>query len=129
VSAISPTARYTSGGSTITPVNMNSGSSASSATIRFGALVTTAVPASGAIVDEATLRSVITVVGDVYHFDFGGYSHGNQALVTTGTAVTKIQWCHPPVVLEPGACFTLEIYAASQNAASSFLISLGYVER
>jgi hypothetical protein len=129
VSAISPTARYTSGGSTITPINVNAGGSATSAIVRFGACVTTAVPAAGAILDDATLRSVITVAGDVYHFDFGGYGHAINPLVTTGTAVVKLQHPHPAVVLEPGACFTLQIYAASQSAASSFLFTLGFVER
>ena len=131
ISATSPTARYTSGGSTITPVSTNLGAGvASSAVVRFGALVTTAVPAAGAVVGGGKLRNgVITVVGDQYTFDFGGYQCDMPTLILNGTAQGFVTIRHAPVVLDPGHCFTLEVYAASQSAASSFEFQLGYIER
>src|SRR5207302_4121690 len=66
--------RYSSGGSTITPVNPNPNSSrnVSVALVYFGAIVPTALPSANArLVANGTLDSAIPVVGDQYLLRFG----------------------------------------------------------
>jgi hypothetical protein len=123
--------RYTSGGSTITPVNCNQDSgTTTNAAVRFGALVTTAASSAKRTVGGGALRlGVIKVIGDIYQFDFGGYRQDLPPTVTSGTAQIFFPWRHAPVVLGPGQCFGLEVFAASQSVAASFEFELGYFER
>jgi hypothetical protein len=72
---------------------------------------------------------VIKVIGDIYQFDFGGYRQDLPPTVTSGTAQIFFPWRHAPVVLGPGQCFGLEVFAASQSVAAAFEFELGYFER
>lgn len=130
VSAIHSAARYTSGGTAITPQNASPSSGEGTvATVYFGALVTTA-PAGITVMDHGALRlGVIKVVGDIYLFDFGGDKLDMPSVVTSGTAQAFVPWRHPPVVLGQGECFTLEVYGASQNGAADFEFQARWWER
>lgn len=122
--------RYTSGGAVIVPVNCNMASSvASGATMQAGALVTTAATGAVRVLDNRTLRTVITVVGDRYDFDFGGETLAPAGLATAGTAQLHMLTSCAPVVLGPGDSWIFTIFAASQAAASSFEYSLAWWER
>ncbi len=122
--------RYTSGGSSITPVNPNMDSSTtSSATIKFGALVTTAASTSARLVQNGLIRNVITVAGDVYTFDFGGTMTAAPAHAIAGTAIANIVIPHVPVVIGPQQYFVMSLHSSSQTAATSYEFNLGYWER
>lgn len=121
--------RYTSGGSVITPVNVNGESSqASPAQIKFGALVTTAASVNARLVGAGLIRPVITVVGDVYEFNFGG-EPTPAAHAIAGAAIANIVIPHSPVVLGPGDQFVFSLFATAQTGASSYEFELGYYER
>ena len=122
--------RFASGGSAITPVcpNMDS-TNTSVATLRFGAVVTTAASADARLVASGLLRSVIKVVGDRYLFDFGTTDRGLGSHLVAGTAIANITIPCAPVVLGPGQMFLLHEFAASQSAAASYTFEMGWWER
>lgn len=124
----SGTNRYTSGGSTITPVNVNMDSS-ETAPVQcvFGAVVTAAASSDARTVGGGSLRlGVIKVIGDQYLFDFGADKSTMPTLVTSGTAQALVHWRHSPVVLGPSDMWMLEVFAASQTVAASFEFELGF---
>lgn len=122
--------RYTSGGSTITPVNANMASSTTSGcTCLFGALITTSAGSNVRLIANGLIRSVITVVGDNYTFDFGGEAPATAGLAVAGTAINHSTVRVPPVILGPGDSLVLSLHAASQSAATSFEFELAYWER
>ena len=131
ISVIDNVSRYTSGGSAITPVNVNMDSTASpKGQLKFGALVTVAGSADSRIVGGGALRlGVIKVIGDVYQFDFGGFRQDMPPTVTSGTAQIFYPWRHAPVVLGPGDSFTLEVFGASQTVAASFEFEMAWYEK
>lgn len=123
--------RYTSGGSAITPANVNLAESNSAGVELYaGAVVTAAASADQRTIASGQLRSVIKVAGDQYLFDFGGDpASPSQYSTTIGTAIAHIRVPCPPVVLGPGDCWTFQINAASQTVAASFTFRLGFWER
>jgi hypothetical protein len=123
------TTRYTSGGSTITPINPNMDGSnpGSDLTIKFGALVTTAASADVRPLGDFLCRTVIKVVGDSYRFTFGD-SNACWDLAGAsldGTTSAKITIPCPPVVLGENDQFLLSDWAASQAGASSYQFRMG----
>ncbi len=122
--------RYTSGGSTLTPVNPNMDSSASPAmTVKAGAVVAAAASADVRLLTGGQLaRSVVTVVGDTYLWVFG---QGRQlsSMIVAGTAIANIVYAMPPVVIGPEQMFLLHQGGASQSGAHSFEIEIGWTER
>ena len=122
------TSRYTSGGSAITPVNVNMDSTeAAPVTMYFGAIVTAAASADKRTVGGGSVRlGVIKVVGDIYTFDFGADKSAPSSLVTSGTAQTIVHIRHAPVILGPGQMFGMEHYGASQGTAAAFEFELGF---
>lgn len=131
VSKIDEGDRYTSGGSTLTPVNCNlNDGETTGAQLRAGALVTTAASAAARLIDHGVLRTVIAVVGDQYIFDFGGdLAAAPAALATAGTAQLQCVVAHAPVILTPGDSWVFSMHATSQAAASGFEFALGWYER
>lgn len=124
------TSRYTSGGSAITPVNVNIDSTdTSGATLYFGALVTAAASSDARLVGNGLIRNVITVVGDEYVFDFGGATAAPPAHAIAGTAIARVTIPHAPVVIGPEQMFVLSLHAASQTVASQYEFELGFWER
>jgi hypothetical protein len=122
--------RYTSGGTTITPVNLTEWQTGkSNSNCYFGALVTTAAGSGARLVGTGLLRTVIGVVGDTYTWDFGGDMVDTSALAIGGTAVTNVNTRCAPVILGPNTSFVFNTWASSQSAAISWEIELGYWER
>lgn len=122
--------RYTSGGSTLTPVcvSMPSGA-ASSAVIKAGALVAAAVSSSARLLGHGTLRPVIPVVADTYLFVFNGdFGAGLGGQAVAGTAVANVVVGHAPVILGPTQWAAFHLWLPSQSGASSYEIELGYIE-
>lgn len=124
--------RYSSGGSVITPVNPNPGSSRNIpvSLVYFGAIVPTALPsASARLVANGTMDSAIPVVGDQYLLKFGNAAVTMDQL-NGGTTAKNMTYNAPPVVISPGWCLALDMWGASNAATpASWEFEMGHVER
>lgn len=121
--------RYSSGGSTITPVNVNIGqSSATGALVYFGAITATAANAQRKIAASPG-RTVIKVVGDEYRYVFGDASPGVIGMPMEGTLQIQRTFHVPPVVIPPQTSFCFYEWGASQGTAAGFEFQLNYIER
>lgn len=122
------TARRGTGGSSITPVNTNCASTeSSSAQIVFGAVAAAAGDTNTRLLGGGLMRSVITVVGDIYTFYFGRSAPPNSHLVA-GTAIAHLNFEVKGVILGPGDQFLLTLHAASQTVATEYEFEIGYWE-
>lgn len=121
--------RYTSGGSRITPVNINTGSNiSSSALIYFGAVVTTNLPsASSRLLCNTQIQSTIPVVKDVWMITFGDQTMPTNVL--TASAAKNINVPCGPIVIGPGTNIAIGMWGASNAGAPAWEFELGYVER
>lgn len=121
--------RYSSGGSTITPVNASMQSnSASLAVINFGAITATAAAAQRKICAQPG-RTVIKVAGDEYLFRFGEAVPAVVGMPMEGTLQLQRAFNCPPVVVPPQCTFLFYEWGASQATAASFEFCLAYTER
>lgn len=121
--------RFASGGSSITPVNTNMGSSRTSGIdrLQFGAVVPTAATSEARLLAHGLLRTVIKVIGDKYLFKFGDSSPGVvSGIPLEGTTQANICVPCPPVVLSPGDTFLLHEFAASQSVAAQYQFQIGF---
>lgn len=122
--------RYASGGSNITPVNPNMGSSETSpAVVKVGDLTLGAATSSARLVHHEQVRSVIKVIGDKYLLTFGNSSPPTIGMAMEGTAQAAIHLACPPVVLGPGDQWCLHEWAASQSVAAGYEFVLGFFAR
>lgn len=122
--------RFSSGGTTVTPINPNMDSaSASIATLNVGALTATAASASVRRACHGMIRPVIKVIGDCYLFTFG-QSHASAAGADIGGTNVQLIPVHcPPVILGPNQTFLLHEVAPSQSVAATYEFSMGWWER
>jgi hypothetical protein len=123
--------RYTSGGTALTPVNVNPNvlSTKTGAVIHFGAVTAPAANASR-IVYADRVRTVIKVIGDETIFEFGGSTPMSVGMPTDGTLqLSKV--CQVPAIALPPQCSLLYYeYGASQGTAAQFdMLVLEYAER
>jgi hypothetical protein len=118
-----------SGGTTITPVNVNGeGSNSTGAVLTFGAAVT--AMSSSRKVFQQIVRTVIPVAGDTLMIRFGAPdANFSSALVTSGTAISNVVQYAPPLVIGPGGNLNIAQIRPSQTAAASYQFSFGYIER
>jgi len=115
-----------SGGTAITPVNCNSGSSDdTSATLYFGAVVATGTDK----VAQQIVREVIPVVQDTVLMKFGSGFGSGAGLTTAGTATNHKTQNFAPIVVAPGGNIGISQIRPSQSAASSYQFSMGWWER
>jgi hypothetical protein len=124
------TARYTSGGTVLTPQNLNMDLSSSSISqVYAGALTTVALSNSARQVGRGVLRTVIPAVNDEYIFHFGSVDwEANQSLATA-TAIRESIPC-PPIILGPQQSFTLGLwFPGNATTAGSFEVECGWWER
>lgn len=127
---IDSAARYTSGGSAITPVNVNmDDSSTCGCTMYFGALVTTTSTTCRLISHHVLRRATIIVAGDEFFVNFGAPPSPS---VRTGTlaadSTTNVSYSYnaPPVILGSGDCVWMAANAASQSAAADWEFEMGF---
>ncbi len=121
--------RYTSGGSTIVPVNVNGATGAQSqAAIYFGAITAVAASASARLVANAMINPTIPLVKDTIVISFGApagdTSFANVASVNKTTIVNV-----PPVVIPPGQALVIGMFGTSNAGAPAFEFQFDYVER
>jgi len=123
--------RFSSGGSTITAANPNSGSSTTSkAVINFGALVATAASAARQIGRDAikTQAAPCWVVGDEVFIKFGNFD--NTFGPTNGAASNIYPAPTGPVVIAPGHTLLLYLWnVANATTAPSWEFEMGWAER
>src|SRR5207248_2749105 len=124
--------RYSSGGSVITPVNVNPSSSRNqpAALVYFGAIVPTALPSANArLVGNGTLDSAIPVIGDQYLLKFGNAAVSMDQL-SGGTLAKNMTVNAPPIIVAPGWCLALDMWGTSNAATpASWEFELGHAER
>jgi hypothetical protein len=123
--------RYTSGGTGLTIVNpnMDSGNVSLVDQLFFGALTAAAATAQARQVWQCLCRTVIPVVGDVYLFTFGAPQQPSSGMVLEGTAQLERVIACPPIEIGPQQQLTFHEWSASQSAAKSFEITMGWWER
>lgn len=122
--------RYTSGGTALSPVNVNTNSViASNALVYYGAITAPAVGSNVRVMDGIEFRPVIGVVGDHYTLTFGSPDHPATALITSGTAICHAVANFHPVILGPGQTFLLHQWSASQSGAITFEPTVSWIER
>lgn len=125
---VDQTNRLTSGGTTLTPVNVNMDDATQSiAQITAGNIV--AAAATGAvrtIVGNRWLSGAIPVAGDTYQLNFGGVDA--PAMVSISTVKKDVQNL-PPIIIGPQECALIHLWLGSQSAASSYAPELGWWER
>ena len=122
------TARYLSGGTAISPVNMNTNSSgATTALMYFGANSVTIPSSSQRVVGRGQIQGTIPLPGDQWLFTFGDVTAPTNTL--GASAIKNITLPCGPVTIGPGWTFQLDIWATALAAAPAFEFELGYVER
>jgi hypothetical protein len=121
--------RYSSGGSQITPNNINMlASNSTGALVYFGAITATAANSQRKIAASPG-RTVIKVVGDEYRWTFGDSSPAPVGMPMEGTLQIQRHFHAPPVVIPPGCSFCFYEWGASQGTAAGFEFQLNYFER
>jgi len=127
--------RFSSGGTAITPANMNTDSTASAkGRLRFGAVVSTAASSSVRQVYGKALSTTDIVVEDVIRFEFGnsgGAASPASVLHQVGEGTTGRVWVLPcpPVVLGANSSFLMAVDCASQSGAATWAFNSGWFER
>ena len=125
--------RWTSGGSTITPVSPNMDvSSTTKAAVHFGALVSPAATSDVRYLGGRLVSSTDLVADDTLRFNFGGADAGSVQDLSSAehaTLNTRIVESVPPVILGPLDSFLFSINCASQSGGATWSFRLGYWER
>lgn len=123
-------ARYTSGGSTITPVNPNSDSSSASKTnVYFGAITATAASTAVRLVESHLGRTVIPVIGDTHYYDFGaaqGQAFSN--LPAEGSLQIAKYYACSPIIIGPQEWFAAHLWGASMAGSPTLEFGLAWIE-
>lgn len=124
------TTRYSSGGTQITPVNVNADSVIASAVTMYAGAITAAAAGSARHLSHLVLREVISVVQDTYTILFGNIEAGVVGVNTTaGTGVVHRTFGHVPVVVGPQQHALVHIYGAGMAVTGLTLeFNLGYIE-
>ena len=120
--------RYSSGGTSLTPVKANSAGPGSVAQVYAGNI--TALAAGGAVatpVGFRYLKPAIPVIGDEYWIQFGAMDGLMQQYTSTSTFSLQAA---PPVVLNPGESALIDIWFVAQaTTACSLSAELGWWEK
>ena len=129
-------ARYTSGAtSIINAAGATNGSiacprtsqAAPSTVAIYGGPLTAAAASQNRkfLATNLTLRTVIAVVGDTWLLKFGAVGGDYNGAALNGTAPSAFIVPHVPVVIDPGHCFLLTLWAAAQTVAAAYEVDLG----
>ena len=124
--------RFSSGGSTFAPINVNmaSGSISGVAQVRVGAVVLATNTASSRTIGDAFFRNVIGVVSDTYQIAFGeDVTTPQSAVASNGTSVYNGTIVLPPCVVPPSGILAIHQWSTSQSGAYQFDgIQFDYIE-
>lgn len=128
--AVDNQTRYSSGGSQLTPANVNMMSAQSTiALCHFGALVFVAESGSVRRIARAQLRAAIPVQFEEYLIVFLDPQSSN--FQTLGGTTAQRQVVHvPPAVLGPGHALTVHVWHPGNAATpASWEVEMGWLER
>ena len=119
----------TSGGTAISPKNTRSDQPiATGASVYFGAVVVST--STAAKVGQWTVRPVIAVAEDQYHFAFGNSARLPNAATHIGTAISNLLVSCAPVTIAPGGNFHLcEANPSGAATGATYEFEFGYWER
>ena len=128
VDAKGSTAR-SSGGTAITPVNVNAGSSnATAVTMYAGAVV--AAPTSSRRVMQRTIRPYIGVALDQYTFSFGNGVNSLNTAILLASGVANIHTAAGPLMIPSGGNLMFcQISPSGAATAATFEFEVGWSER
>lgn len=117
-------ARYSSGGSQLTPVSPNPLSTqASKAQVYFGAIVPAALPSTvSRLVASGMVSAAIPTAADYHTWMFGP---STQTHAGSAPFIMTV----PAIAIPPGWSLSLELWGASNAAAASFEVELVFAER
>lgn len=128
---IDNTNRFSSGGSTITPKNVNMDSStATIATLNFGAVVLTAASGSVRQIHRAKLKTQAApclVAGDVISTSFGGDVMNTGA--AAGSTAQILAQRLGPCIIGGGDSINFHVWYPSVTVAPTFELSMAWWER
>lgn len=124
------TQRYTSGGTQITPVNVNADSAASSGAQVYAGAITAAAAGSARLLASIPLKTAaIEVVDSMWTFNFGEAPQGQiSALAINGATILNVHHNLHPVVVGPQEHFLAHVWAGSLGTGITFALQLGWVE-
>ena len=131
VLAIDDTSRYSSGGSTLTAVNTNmDDTTASIATVRFGALTLAAEGANVRRIVRAKMFQAILVAESEFLFTFGAEEGYNAPQTITGTTALKVGIPLGPAIIGPGDNLMMHMWHPSNSVTgAAFEVEVGWWER
>ncbi len=114
--------------------NVNMGSPNKSQSQIYGnaaALVTSAPTAQRRIVGHVSPRpTVLSVIGDVYQFNFGSTEQLDPSSLTPGGAgIANVTYGLGPVVLGQNQSFGVNVWAINNTTAPAFEIEFGFLEK
>ena len=114
-----------------TNVNSNSGTTSRIACTAGAHAVTTQASVPGSrIVHTGPVTSIIPIVLDQYHFEFGNAGGGNTFGTVLGTTTSFISVSCPPVIIAPGWIYTFGLWGPSwQAAAAAYTFDVAFIER
>lgn len=120
--------KYTSGGSTIVPVNVNGlVNTGTQAKVYYGAVVALTQGSAGRLVAGGMMSPTIPLVKDTMRIEFGtqdvGPSVNTTAVNTTRTVIA------PPICIPPGGWLALQMWGTSNGGAPAWEFQFDYVER
>lgn len=124
------TTRYTSGGSTITAVNVNGDSAATSGALVYIGAITAAAAGSARLLASIPLKTAaIEVVDSLWTFNFGDAPTSFvSGVATNGATITDAHHSLHPVIVGPQQHFLAHVWGGSMSTGISFTVQLGYVE-
>ena len=123
---VATAATYASGGSTITPVDVNRETNNTFAgACYFGAVVTT-TGTTEKIMTHGQLLTVIKVIGDHFLFTFGQPAQVPATAIMEGTAQHSVQKSCPPLVIPPAHALSFREFATSQSGAAQYQFECGF---
>ena len=121
------TARYTSGGSAITPVSPNGDVGTPSIVQMYAGALTTAVGISKRTVGRGTFRGVVPTTFDTYIILAGAREGGGT--FSSAAASGRHVGIAPPIILGPQQNLTLIMWGTANAAAASFEFEVGWWEK
>ena len=124
--------RFTSGGTTLTVANTNRASTtASQATINFGALTGVAATANKSVTGNLRCRvGLIDILGDQLFFNFGGPTLTPPTQVSTLATVGIYSFGCMPCVIGPGESMVFTIWQPTTfTTGVTYEVEFGYIEK
>ena len=119
-------ATWASGGTAITPVDVNrETNNTAPVTCYFGAVVTT-TGTTEKLMSHGQLTTVIKVIGDHYLFTFGQPALAPATTIMEAGAQHSVQRSCPPIVIPPAHAMSFRDFCTSQSGAAQWQFEAGF---